>query len=113
MAKSEIGIFLTQQGFFAGKKNQDGTLQLGAKKITEDEIFAMFSALMRTWKAKVGEDTLVIPGNDGHMVVAKLVEIKADAPAEEQAAVSELPKKKRTKKAAQAKAKKAAPSKAK
>ena len=114
--KNEIGIFLTQQGFFAGKRLQNGTLQMGAHKISEDEIFQMFGALVRTWKTKTGQDTIVLPGNDGKIIVAKLVEIKdaagqqdaapqaeGQAPGnQEQAAADAAPKKKRARKARKA-----------
>lgn len=98
---NEIKIVLTQQGFFAGRVTQKGTLMLGAHKITEDEIFTMFGALMRTWKTKTGEDTMVLPGGDGKIVVSKIVEVRqAEEPAEAPAAADNLPRKKRARKAA-------------
>lgn len=98
---NEISIVLTQQGFFAGHLMKNGTLALGAKKITESEIFSMFYALMRTWKTKTGTDTITIPGTDNSLVVAKLIEVKGQAPAEGSAAAAP-PKKKRTRKAKKA-----------
>ena len=89
-------------GFYAGKKNKSGKLGADAHKLTEDEIFKMATTLVRAFAAKTGQDTLVIQGNDGKAVIAKLVEMKADAPVKEQAAVSAVPKKRRTKKAKKA-----------
>ena len=103
MIMQEIELFLEPDGFYAGKKNKDGKLAKGAHKLTEDEIFTMATTLIRTFAAKTGQDTLVIQGNDGKAVIAKLVEIKGqDAPKEQPAAVAELPKKKRSKKAQKA-----------
>ena len=73
MAK-EIELYLEPDGFYAGKKNKDGKLAKGAHKLTEDEIFTMFTTLVRTFAAKTGQDTLVIHGNDGKAVIAKLVD---------------------------------------
>ena len=99
MAKTELGIFLTQQGFFAGKKLENGTLALGAHKISEDEILTMASTLLRTYQAKTGEDTLIVPATEDRLMVMKLMEIKKgqEAPTEQPAAVT--PKKTRSKKA--------------
>ena len=72
----EIELFLEPDGFYAGRKNKDGKLAKGAHKLTEDEIFTMATTLIRTFAAKTGQDTLVIQGNDGKAVIAKLVEIK-------------------------------------
>lgn len=94
-----IGIYLKSDGFYAGRKLVNGTLQLGAHKITEDEIISMFSVILRTFQAKTGNDTLVIQGSDGKAMIAKLVKIEAQAPAEEPAAADNLPKKKRARKA--------------
>ena len=93
---NEIELFLEPDGFYAGRKNKDGKLAKGAHKLTEDEIFTMATTLIRTFAAKTGQDTLVIQGNDGKAVIAKLVEIKGqDAPQEQPAAAVSLPKKKR------------------
>lgn len=100
---NEIKIVLTQQGFFAGRVTPKGTISLGAHKISEEEIFTMYGALMRTYCRKTGQDSLVLPGNDGKIIVSKLVEIRqADAPEEETAAADNLPKKKRVRRAKKA-----------
>ena len=91
MAK-ESELYLEPDGFYAGKKNKDGKLAKGAHKLTEDEIFTMFTTLVRTFAAKTGQDTLVIHGNDGKAVIAKLVDVKTGNDA------SEKPKKKTKKK---------------
>ena len=99
----EIELFLEPDGFYAGKKNKDGKLAKGAHKLTEDEIFTMATTLIRTFAAKTGQDTLVIQGNDGKAVIAKLVEIKGqDAPKEQPAAANSIPKKKRVRRAKKA-----------
>jgi len=85
-------IVLTQNGFFAGRMLQNGTLALGSHKITEEEIFTMFSALMRTFCKKTGQDTLALPAGDGRAIISKLVEVKRD-PEQEQAAAEAAPKK--------------------
>ena len=104
MAKNDICIFLTQQGFMAGRKNANGTLQLGAHKISEDEILTMASTLLRTYQAKTGEDTLIVPAAEDKLMVMKLMEIKGQDSAEQKpAAASAAPaKKKRTRKAKKA-----------
>ena len=97
---NEIELFLEPDGFYAGKKNKDGKLAKGAHKLTEDEIFTMATTLIRTFAAKTGQDTLVIQGNDGKAVIAKLVEIKGQDSEKKPAAV--IPMKKRNKKAKKA-----------
>ena len=84
----EIELFLESDGFYAGKKNRDGKLGKGAHKITEDEIFTMATTLVRAFAAKTGKDTLVIQGDDGRAVIAKLVEIKAASEQEQDGAGS-------------------------
>lgn len=73
----EIELFLEPDGFYAGKKNKSGKLGADAHKLTEDEIFTMATTLVRAFAAKTGQDTLVIQGDDGKAVIAKLVEMKA------------------------------------
>ena len=100
---NEIKIVLTQQGFFAGRVTPNGTLSLGAHKISEEEIFTMYGALMRTYCRKTGKDSLMLPGNDGKIIVSKLVEVRqAAAPEEETAAADNLPQKKRIRRAKKA-----------
>jgi len=94
----EIELYLEKDGFYAATKTKSGKIGEGAHKLTEDEIFTMATTLVRAFAAKTGQDTLVIQGNDGKAVIAKLVEMKADTPVKEQAAVSAVPKKRRTKK---------------
>ena len=98
----EIELFLEPDGFYAGRKNKDGKLAKGAHKLTEDEIFTMATTLIRTFAAKTGQDTLVIQGNDGKAVIAKLVEIKGQDSEKKPAAADALPKKKRVRRAKKA-----------
>ena len=97
---NEIKIVLTQQGFFAGQVLKNGTLKLGAHKISEDEILTMASTILRTYQAKTGQDTLVVPATEELLMVMKLVKIEGqEAQQQEQpAAAAALPKKKRTRK---------------
>ena len=67
-------LFLEKDGFYAGRKLKSGKLAKDAHKITQEEIMIMFSAIMRTYVAKSGNDTMMIEGDDGKTVVAKLVE---------------------------------------
>lgn len=108
--EKQIGIYLKKDGFYAGRKLANGTLALGVHKITEDEIISMFSVILRTFQAKTGKDTLVVQGTDGKAMIAKLVKIETQAPADgaapaeeqpkgEQAAAGAPPKRKRTRKA--------------
>ena len=97
--EQNVGIYLKKDGFYAGRKLANGTLQLGAHKITEDEIISMFSVILRTYQAKTGNDTLVVQGTDQKAMIAKLVKIEAQASDGEQAAADALPKKKRVRKA--------------
>lgn len=82
----EVVIQLTQKGYMAGKRLKNGTMALGAHKITEDEIFTMASTLMRVYAAKTNNDTLVFRGDDGKALILKLVDVKAggDAPEKEE-----------------------------
>lgn len=98
----EIELFLEPDGFYAGKKNKSGKLGADAHKLTEDEIFTMATTLVRAFEAKTGQDTLVIQGDDGKAVIAKLVEIKGQDAEKQPAAAVELPKKKRSKRAKKA-----------
>ena len=77
MKTREIGIYLTQEGFFAGNKRKDGSLSADAHMINEDEIISMAAILLRTYVAKTGKSTLVVQGNDGKAMMMKLVEIQA------------------------------------
>ena len=77
MKTTEIGIYLTQEGFFAGKKLKDGKLSADAHMISEDEVISMASILLRTYVAKTGKSTLVIQGSDGKAMMMKLVTIDA------------------------------------
>ena len=101
---NEIKIVLTQQGFFAGQVLPNGTLKLGAHKISEEEIFTMYGALMRTYCRKTGQESLVLPGSDGKIIVSKLVEVRQ---AQEAEAATEKPKRQRRSRQAQPKAKSA------
>ena len=83
MAK-ELELYLEKDGFYAGLKTKSGKLSVGAHKVTEDEIFTMFTTLVRTFAAKTGQDTLVIQGNDNKAVMAKLVEVKTGNDASEE-----------------------------
>ena len=65
-------------GFYAGRKLKNGKLGAGAHKITEDEIFIMFGTLARAFQAKTGKDTMVMTGEDGKAVIAKVVPLKTD-----------------------------------
>ena len=95
MAQNEISIVLTQQGFFAGRKLKNGTLALGAHKISEEEILTMASTILRTYQAKTGQDTLVVPATEELLMVMKLVKIEQA----QEAAAAPIPKKKRGRKA--------------
>lgn len=81
---NEISIVLTQKGFFAGRKLKNGTLSLGAHKISEEEILTMAATIMRTYHAKTGQDTLMVPGDDGRLLVMKLMDVKAGGGASEE-----------------------------
>lgn len=98
----EIELFLEPDGFYAGKKNKSGKLGADAHKLTEDEIFTMATTLVRAFAAKTGKDTLVIQGNDGKAVIAKLVEIKGQDAEKQPAAANSIPKKKRVRRAKKA-----------
>ena len=82
----EVVIQLTQKGYMAGKRLKNGTMALGAHKITEDEIFTMASTLMRVYVARTNNDTLVLRGDDDKALILKLVDVKAggDAPEKEE-----------------------------
>ena len=69
----EIELFLEPDGFYAGQKLKNGRLGKGAHKITEEEILIMFGTLVRTYYAKTGNNTMLIGGDDGNAVVARLI----------------------------------------
>lgn len=73
MAK-EMELYLERDGFYAGSKLKSGKLGAGAHKITEEGIITMFSVIMRTYVAKTGEDTMLVRGDDGKAIIAKLVD---------------------------------------
>ena len=76
--KQELELFLEPDGFYAGRKLKSGKLGAGAHKITEEEITIMFTTLARAFMAKTGKDTMVIQGEDGKAVIAKVVPLKTD-----------------------------------
>jgi len=80
MTQNDIELYLEHDGFYAGRRLKSGKLGKGAHKLTEEEIFTMFTTLVRTFVAKTGQDTLVVQGEDGKAVVAKLVRLEADGP---------------------------------
>ena len=67
MAK-ELELYLEPDGFYAGYKLKNGKLGAGAHKITEDEIITMFT--------KTGREALIIHGQDGKSVIAKIVAVQ-------------------------------------
>ena len=73
MAK-ELELYLEKDGFYAGSKLKSGKLGAGAHKITEEEIITMFSVIMRTYVAKTGQATMLMKGDDGKAIIAKLVD---------------------------------------
>lgn len=97
---NEIELFLEKDGFYAGRKMKNGKMAAGSHKITEDEIIIMFASLLRVFAKKTDGDTMVVQGDDGMAMIAKLVPLKkAEQPAE-----AEQPKKaKQPAKAKQAK----------
>lgn len=74
----ELELFLENDGFYAGRKLKSGKLAAGSHKITEDEIFIMFTTLARAFQAKTGKDTMVIPCEDNQAVIAKIVPLKTE-----------------------------------
>ena len=76
--KQELELFLEPDGFYAGRKLKNGKLGAGAHKITEEEITIMFTTLARAFMAKTGKDTMVMAGEDGKAVIAKVVPLKTD-----------------------------------
>ena len=75
----ETELYLEDDGFYAGRRLKDGSLGKGAHKITEDEIISMFAVLARTFSAKTGQDTMVMQGDDGRAIIARLVTLNAGA----------------------------------
>ena len=73
----EIELYLEPDGFYAGRKLKSGKLGKGAHKLTEEEIFTMFTTLVRAFEAKTGQNTLAVQGDDGKAVIAKLVRLEA------------------------------------
>ena len=69
-----LELYLEKDGFYAGQKLKSGNLGAGAHKITEEEIITMFSVIMRTYVAKTGQDTMLVRGDDGKAIIAKLVD---------------------------------------
>ena len=92
MANNEIELFLMNDGFYAGRKLKNGKMAAaGSHKITEDEIITMFATILRVFAGKTNGDTMVVQGNDGQAMIAKLVPLKKP----EQADGNKLPKKPR------------------
>ena len=70
--KQETELYLQQDGFYAGRMLKSGAMSKGSHRITEEEIMTMFAAIMRTYAAKKGDNTLIIEGDDGRTVVATI-----------------------------------------
>ena len=60
MAAKNFGIIQAPDGFYIGSILKSGMLSANARKITEQEIIAMFEDVLRRNKAETGKDVMTI-----------------------------------------------------
>lgn len=71
MAK-KFGIIQAPDGFYIGSILKTGMLSADARKITEQEIIAMFEDVLRRNKAETGKDVMTIFSKRVPVLMAKL-----------------------------------------
>ena len=71
MAK-KFGIIQAPDGFYIGSILKTGMLSADARKITEQEIIAMFEDVLRRNKAETGKDVMTIWTKHEPLMIAKL-----------------------------------------
>ena len=73
MAKAtEYGIMKAPDGFYFCKKTKTGMPSKDSRKITEQEIIAMFEDVLRRNKAETGKDVMTIWTKREPLMIAKL-----------------------------------------
>lgn len=74
--KQEKGLYMTNEGFFLGRKLKNGNLSKDSRRITEEEIMKMFSYFFSAYCVKNNTSTLFMDGGDGYAIAVK--EIKTE-----------------------------------
>ena len=68
----KVGIIQAPDGFYIGSILKNGMLSAEARKITEQEIIAMFEDVLRRNKAETGRSVMTIFSKHEPVIVAKL-----------------------------------------
>ena len=68
----KFGIIQAPDGFYIGSILKSGMLSADARKITEQEIIAMFEDVLRRNKAETGKDVMTIWSKHEPLMIAKL-----------------------------------------
>jgi hypothetical protein len=72
MAKKNIGIIQAPDGFYIGSILKTGMMSADSRKISEQEIIAMFEDVLRRNKAETGKDVMIIWSKHEPLIAAKL-----------------------------------------
>jgi len=72
MAAKNFGIIQAPDGFYIGSILKSGMLSADSRKITEQEIIAMFEDVLRRNKAETGKDVMTIWSKHEPLMIAKL-----------------------------------------
>jgi len=68
----KFGIIQAPDGFYIGSILKSGMLSTDARKISEQEIIAMFEDVLRRNKAETGNDVMTIWSKHEPLMIAKL-----------------------------------------
>ena len=72
MEKRKFGLIQAPDGFYIGSILKSGMLSKDSRKITEQEIIAMFEDVMRRNKAETGRSVMTIFSKHEPVIIAKL-----------------------------------------
>lgn len=72
MEERKFGLIQAPDGFYIGRIMKSGMISKDSRKISEQEIMAMFEDLMRRNKAETGRDVMSVWSHGNPVIVAKL-----------------------------------------
>ena len=58
-------IYLTDEGFFVGRRLKNGKMAAGSRRITDEEIMTMFTHLYQNYVKQTGTDKMLMQTSDG------------------------------------------------
>ncbi len=72
MEERKFGLIQAPDGFYIGRIMKSGMLSKDSRKISEQEIMAMFEDLMKRNKAETGQSVMSVFSHGNPILVAKL-----------------------------------------